>query len=175
MAAGATIYKAVLGISDLDRHYYADHDLTLARHPSETDLRMMVRLAAFVLNADERLTFTRGLCVEEEPDLWRQDYSGDHTLWILLGQPDEKRIRKACGRAEKVIIYTYNEGAARAWWKQNEPKLRRFGNLRVLHLDSDGIDALAQRTMALQCTVQDGELMLHGESRSVSVTQEPWN
>lgn len=174
MATGDTIYKVRMSISDLDRHYYADHDLTIARHPSETDLRMMVRVCAFALNAHEHLAFTRGLCSEEEPDLWQADLGGDYTLWILLGQPEEKRIRKACGRAEKVIIYTYSEGAARNWWKQNEEKLRRFSNLKVIYLDAKGIDAIAKRTMQMQCTVQDGELMLHDEHESVSVTQERW-
>jgi uncharacterized protein YaeQ len=175
MAISATICKAELGISDMDRHYYETFDLTLAKHPSETDLRMMVRLVAFALNADERLAFTKGITQEDEPDLWRKDLGGDIELWIDLGQPDEKRIRKACGRAKEVIIYTYHEGSARAWWQQQENRLRRFKNLRVVHLGVEGIDALAQRTMTLQCNIHDAELTLHdSEGNSVTVTQEVW-
>ena len=114
----ATIFKAGLQIADLDRHYYGDHALTLARHPSETDERMMVRILAFALNADERLKFSKGLCVDDEPDLWRKDLTDDIELWIDLGQPDEKRIRKACARAERVTIYAYQPRAARIWWSQ---------------------------------------------------------
>lgn len=173
MAIGSTVYKVQLGISDMDRHLYGDFDLTIAKHPSETDLRMMIRVAAFVLNAGERLEFTRGLCVDDEPDLWQADLSGDYELWVLLGQPDEKRIRKACGRAETVIIYTYQEKSARSWWKQNESRLKRFANLRIIHLHADGIEALADRSMRLQCSVQDGEVMLHDDrERSVTVTQD---
>lgn len=175
MAISATICKAELNIADMDRHYYASHDLTLAKHPSETDLRMMVRLAAFALHADERLDFTKGITQEGEPDLWLKDLGGDIELWIDLGQPDEKRIRKACGRAREVIIYTYQEGNARAWWQQQENKLRRFKNLRVIHLDVGDIASLAQRTMTLQCNIHDAELTLHdNEGKSVTVIQEVW-
>ena len=50
MALKATIYKADLQIADMDRHVYGDHALTIARHPSETDERMMARVLA-----DQRL------------------------------------------------------------------------------------------------------------------------
>jgi uncharacterized protein YaeQ len=175
MAIGSTVYKASLNIADMDRHYYDEHELTVAQHPSETDLRMMVRIAAFVLNAHERLEFTKGLCVEDEPELWQKSYGGDIELWIDLGQPDEKRIRKACGRADNVIIYTYHEKSARDWWKQNESKLQRFGNLSVIHLDVENIDTLVERSMSLQCNISDGELTLHDENdKIVKVTQERW-
>ena len=99
MAPKATVAKAELQVTDMDRHYYASHNLTLAQHPSETDARLMVRLLAFALFADERLEFGRGLSDESEPDLWQRDYVGDIQRWIDLGQPDESRIRKACARA----------------------------------------------------------------------------
>jgi uncharacterized protein YaeQ len=175
MAAKATIYKASLNIADMDRHYYAEHSLTLAKHPSENDLRLMVRLAAFVLNADERLLFSKGISQDDEPDLWQKALDGEIKLWIDLGQPDEKRIRKACGRAEKVVIYTYQEGSALAWWKQEEKSLKRFKNLSVIYLNIQGdIDALAKRTMTLQCNISDAELSLLDNEHSVSVTQERW-
>ena len=175
MAIGATVYKANINISDMDRHYYGEHDLTIARHPSETDERMMVRLAAFALNADERLSFTKGLCAEDEPELWIKDYSGDIELWVDLGQMDEKRVRKACGRSQRVVVYTYQEKGARQWWQQNGSKLGRFKNLEVVHLHIGDIAALAARSMQLQCTVSDGELSLHDDAEhSVTVTQERW-
>lgn len=175
MAAGATIHKATLSIADLDRHYYAEHDLTLAKHPSETDLRLMLRLALFALHADERLAFTKGITQEDEPDLWQRSFGGEIETWIDLGQPDEKRIRKACGRAEAVYIYPYHEGSARAWWKQAEKTLRRFRNLTVVLLKIEGeLEQLAERTMTLQCTIVDGELSLSDDSRSVTLRPEPW-
>jgi len=102
MALNATIFKAVLQIADMDRNYYRDHALTIARHPSETDERMMVRLLAFVLHAHEALSFGKGLSADGEPDLWQKDLTGAIELWIDVGQPDEKSIRKACGRAKQV-------------------------------------------------------------------------
>lgn len=176
MALSATIYKVSLNIADMDRNYYDDFDLTIAKHPSETTLRMMVRIIAFILHADERLTFTKGLSDEDEPELWQKDFGGDIQRWIDLGQPDEKRIRKACGRAEEVMIYTYDHKAASSWWKQNEAKLRRFKNLQVIHLNIEGdLDIASQRSVQLQANMQDGELMLIDEERSLSVTREVWS
>lgn len=173
MALKATVFKANLQIADLDRHYYADHALTLARHPSETDERMMVRLLAFALHADEGLAFTRGLSTDDEPDLWCKDLTDAIELWIELGQPDEKRVRRACGRAERVVIYSYDDRAGDVWWAQNRDKFRRFENLSVVSLPSEQTRALsqfAQRTMQLQITVQDGEVWFGDGTETVQVT-----
>lgn len=172
MALKATVFKADLQIADMDRHYYQSHALTIAQHPSETDQRMMVRVLAFALHADERLAFTRGISSEDEPDLWLKDLTDSIDVWIELGQPDERRLRKACGRAKRVLVYTYQSRAAAVWWQQNESLFARFDNLSVFHLDSDAVDALsalAQRNMELQCTIQDGEVTLSDATRSVTL------
>jgi uncharacterized protein YaeQ len=163
MAIKATIFKADLQIADMDRNYYADHSLTLARHPSETDERMMVRLLAFVLFAHERLTFGKGMFMEDEPDLWRKDLTGAIELWIDVGLPDEKWTRKACGRADQVAVVIYGGRPAEMWWEQNRAKLERQNNLRIVNLEQDAtraLAALAQRTMRLQCAVQDGQVWI---------------
>jgi uncharacterized protein YaeQ len=173
MALTATIFKAHLQISDLDRPYYGDHQLTLARHPSETEERMMVRLLAFALHADENLNFTKGLCVDEEPDLWLKSLTGEIELWIDVGLPDERRVRKACNRAAQVCLYIYGGRAAGLWWQRNADKLQRFSNLRVIELpeeQSKGLASLVQRSMALQCTIQDGEIWLSCGDRSLSIS-----
>lgn len=173
MAANATIYKALLNIADMDRNYYEEHNLTLAQHPSENNLRLIVRLISFILNADEALTFCKGISQDDEPDLWKKSLSGDIELWIDLGQPDEKRIKKACGRSEKVIIYTYQDGMARAWFKQLQNSLKRFNNLSIVHLNIDGdIESLTKRSMDLQCNLSDNELTLIDADNSILVTQE---
>ena len=175
MAANATIYKALLNIANMDSHYYAEHNLTMAKHPSETDLRLMVRLLAFIWNADEALEFCKGISQEDEPDLWKKSLGGEIELWIDLGQPDEKRIKKACGRSEKVIIYTYQEGMAASWWKQIQTSLTRFPNLQVIHLDIEGdIEALAKRAMSLQANIVDNELTLIEDEHSVVIREKSW-
>ncbi|MBE0513856.1 YaeQ family protein [Sulfurimonas sp.] len=175
MAANATIYKASLNISDMDRNYYAEHNFTLAKHPSETELRLMIKLVALMLNADEELLFTKGISQDDEPDLWQKALNGDIKLWIDLGQPDEKRIRKACGRSEKVIIYMYQEGSALAWWKQMQSTLGRFKNLSVRYLRIDGdIELLAKRAMLLQCNISDFELTIIDNDNSVVVREDRW-
>lgn len=175
MAAKATIYKALLNIANMDSHYYADHNLTMAKHPSETDLRLMVRLVAFILNADEDLEFCKGISQDDEPDLWKKSLGGEIELWIDLGQPDEKRIKKACGRSKKVIIYTYQEGMAASWWKQIKTSLTRFSNLQVIHLTIDGdIELLAKRAMSLQANISDDELTLIDEEHNVVIRAQSW-
>lgn len=167
MASNATIFKATVQISDMDRQYYGDHALTLARHPSETDERMMIRLLAFVLHAHEALSFGRGLSTEEEPALWRKDLTGAIDLWVEVGQPEEKTLRRACGRAKQVCIYTYGGRGADQWWEKNLATLERLNNLAVMNLSLDGSRALAtlaQPSMQLQCTVQEGQIwMADGE------------
>ena len=167
MASNATIYKATLQISDMDRHYYEEHALTLARHPSETDERMMVRLLAFALHAHEALSFGRGLSTEEEPALWHKDLTGAIDLWIEVGQPEEKTVRRACGRAKQVRLYTYGGRGADQWWEKNLVALDRLNNLAVMNLPLDGsraLTTLAQPSMQLQCTIQEGQIwMADGE------------
>lgn len=174
MAAGSTICKAQLSIADMDRNYYETHDVTIAQHPSETDLRLMIRLAAFAINASERLAITKGIGGDDEPELWEKNYGSDIELWIELGQVDEKRLRKACGRSKKVIVYTYNTNSATAWWKQNAATFARFKNLSVIHLYADGIEKLHERSMRLQCNISDKELSLHSDKGDVMITQEQW-
>ncbi len=172
MALNATIYKAELQVSDMDRHYYANHSLTLACHPSETGERLMVRLLAFALYADERLEFGKGLSSEEEPDLWRRSYAGEIELLIELGQPDESRIRKACARARQVVVINYGGRAADVWWDKVASPLARHRNLTVLDIPEATVQQLAallERSMRLQVLVQDGELQLMDGSRSVGV------
>lgn len=171
MALKATIFKADLQIADMDRHYYQDHALTVARHPSETDERMMVRLMAFARHADPALSFGKGLSDIEEPDLWKKDLTGAIDLWIEVGQPDEKRLLKACGRAAQVVVYSYSSNSS-IWWSQIGGRLERARNLTVFNLSSTSSQALArlaQRNMHLQCTIQDGQLWLTGESDSAQI------
>jgi len=173
MAIKSTIFKADLQITDMDRHYYHDHALTIARHPSENDERMMLRILAFALNAHEQLGFSKGLSAEDEPDLWQKSFSDEIELWIDLGQPDEKRIRRACGRAREAIIYTYNARSAQVWWEKMKNKLQRFSNLTVFSVEDTAITALAkfsQRTMQLQFTIQDGAILITDGEQSLEVT-----
>lgn len=171
MALKATIYKAELQIADMDRNYYATHNLTLARHPSETDERMMVRLLAFALFAEEGLASGKGLCVDDEPDLWLRDLTGDILCWIDVGQPDEKWIRKACGRSQRVVIVSYGR-AADIWWQGARDKLARQDKLTVLNLVPEAAPELARltaRSMRLQFTIQDGHVWVGDGERSVEV------
>lgn len=177
MAIKATIFKADLQIADMDRNYYGDHSLTLARHPSETDERMMVRLLAFALHASESLAFTKGLSSEDEPEIWQKDLTDAIELWIEVGAPDEQRIRKGCNRAEQAFVYHYGGRGTEVWWSQNAAKLARFANLTVYHIPGDSSEQLAQlaqRTMRLQCTVQDGTVWLSDGERSVEVEPVVW-
>ena len=166
MALKATIFKADLQIAAMDRNHYADHGVTLARHPSETDERMMVRLLAFALFSDDALAFGKGLCVDDEPDLWIRDLTGAVELWIDVGLPDDKWTRKASARARQADV----------WWQQVGDKLARLDNVRVLRLAPEATQALAamaRRTMRLQCTIQDGHVWITDGEATVQVEPEP--
>lgn len=177
MALKATIFKAELQIADLDRNYYATHALTLAQHPSETDARLMLRVLAFARHASDTLAFTKGLSTDDEPDLWQKDLTGAIELWIELGQPDEKRVRKACGRARQVVVYCHSGHSAELWWEKSRDKLDRFDNLTVINLPADTAQALAKlagRSMQLQCTIQESQIWLADANDSVTIEPVAW-
>jgi uncharacterized protein YaeQ len=172
MAIKSTIFKANLNVADLDRCYYGDHALTLARHPSETDERMMMRLLAFALFADARLEFGKGLSTTDEPALWLKEYSGEIRLWIEVGLPDERAIRRAAGRAEQVIVLAYGGRAMDAWWAKEGAGLKKLGNLRVLAIDGDqstALAALAERGMQMQCTIQESQAWWNGSDTTLLI------
>ena len=185
MALKSTIFKANLSIADIDHGYYADHQLTLARHPTETDERMMVRLLALALQAHElqdtcrgdgQLAFGAGLSDPDDPDVSLTDFTGRKRLWIEVGQPEDKPLSKACSRADAVVVYAFAH-AADVWWKGIQPKLTRLPKLQVWRVPSDAaqqLAALAERSMQLQATVQEGALTLSSERGSVHVEPLRW-
>jgi uncharacterized protein YaeQ len=185
MAIKSTIFKAHLQIADIDHGYYADHALTLARHPSETDERMMVRLVALALNAhrlqtvchgDGTLAFGAGLSDPDEPDVWLRDFTGLTRLWVEVGQPEDKPILKACGKADQVVVYAFSS-AADVWWKGIQTKLTRPPNLAVWRLPTEAapqLAALAERSMQLQATVLEGVLTLGNGRETVSLECLCW-
>lgn len=175
MAIKATVFKVNLQIADMDRHYYQDHALTMARHPSETDERLMVRLLAFALHAGDYLEFGQGMTDDDEADLWQRDLTGAIEVWIDVGLPDERLIRKACGRANQVVVYCYGGRTAEMWFAQNKSQFERQKNLTVINLTPESTAALAgltQRTMQLQCTIQDGQVWLSDGVQSVEIARE---
>lgn len=172
MAIKATIFKCELVISDLVRHYYQTHNLTLARHPSETDERMMLRILMFALHADELLEMTKGISSEDEPDLWQKSLSGEIDHWIELGQPDEKRLRQASGRSKAVSLLTYGGNAPQIWWQQNQPKLSSIKNLSVWNISDDHSNALAEvaeRSMRIQVMLDTDQISLTSENHALEL------
>lgn len=176
LALKSTIYKAALQIADMDRGLYADHALTLALHPSETEERLMVRLLAFALSVPEddhdgALVFARGLSDTDEPDLWRHALDGTLRQWIEVGQPDERRLLRACGRAERVGIWAYATSTS-IWWQGLAGRLARQRNLEVWQLpaaQSQALGALAERSMQLQISVQEGQVLVVQGERMVEI------
>lgn len=170
MALKSTIFRAELSVADIDRGYYRDHSLTIARHPSETDERMMVRVLAFALCAGEQLEFGRGLSAEDEPDLVRRDLTGAIEEWIEVGLPDAREVRKACGRANAVHVFAYGGRAVDLWWQGAREQLERQERLAVSEVPpeaSRALAAMAGRSMRLQVTIQDGHIFFANGEESV--------
>jgi len=177
MAQKSTIYKVELSVSDMDRHYYETHKLTVAKHPSETDERLMVRLLAYALNAHEQLEMTKGLSTDDEPDVWQKSLSGELELWVALGLPSEKVVRQSCGKAGAVIIYSYGGKTAEMWWEKIKNSTTRFDNLQVINLSQDDtseLGKLASRSMKVQVNIQDGDVMVSVDDSIVYVTLDKW-
>ncbi|RJE81810.1 YaeQ family protein [Paracoccus sp. JM45] len=177
MAQKSTIYKVELSVSDMDRHYYETHKLTIAKHPSETDQRLMVRILAFALNAHEHLEMTKGLSTDDEPDVWQKSLSSEIELWVALGLPTEKAVRQSCGKADKVIIYPYGGRTAEMWWDKIKNSTTRFNNLRVICFsenDTSQLEELASRAMKMQVNIQDGDVMVSVDDRIVNMTPVIW-
>lgn len=177
MAQKSTIYKVELSVSDMDRHYYETHKLTVAKHPSETDERLMVRLLAFALNAGDQLELTKGLSTDDEPDIWQKSLSGELELWVTLGLPSDKLVRQSCAKAGKVVVYAYGGRPADIWWDKIKGSTSRFDNLQVVNVSEEAsqeLAALASRSMKLQVNIQDGDVMLSAEDRIVYVTPVTW-
>jgi uncharacterized protein YaeQ len=180
MALKSTVFKADVQLADIDHGYYTDLQLTLARHPSETDERMMARLAALALSAhqvqdlcggDARIGFGAGLSSPDEPDVLLTDFTGRTRLWIEVGQPDDKPLTKACSKADQVLVYAYGH-QAEVWWRGIESKLARLPKLSVWRIpaaEAQALAALAERGMSLQATVQEGILTLSSEAGSVTI------
>lgn len=177
MAQKSTIYKVELAVSDMDRHYYETHKLTVAKHPSETDERLMVRLLAFALNAAERLEMTKGLSTDDEPDIWQKSLSDELELWVTLGLPSDKIVRQSCGKAQEVKIYSYGGKTAEIWWEKLKNTTTRFDNLHVVNFSEQtthDLGQLANRSMQLQVNIQDGDVMISADDAIVYVSPETW-
>jgi uncharacterized protein YaeQ len=177
MAQKATIYKVDLSVSDMDRHFYETHKLTVAKHPSETDERLMLRIVAFALNAHAQLEMTKGLSTDDEPDIWQKSLSGELELWIALGLPSEKVVRQSCGKANAVVIYCYGGKTAEIWWDKIKSSTTRFDNLQVMNFSEQAtsdLGKLASRSMKLQVNIQDGDVMVSVDDRIVYVTPDEW-
>ncbi len=185
MAIKSTIFKANLSIADIDHSHYADLSMVLARHPSETDERMMVRLVAMALqahqlqtlcNGDGNMAFGAGLSDPNDPDVWLRDYTETTKLWIEVGAPEEKPILKACQKSEITMVYAFNH-AAEVWWKPLENKVNRCKNLQVWRVptqQSQNLVQLAGRSMQLQATIQEGNLMLSDNKTTIDIECVRW-
>lgn len=171
MAIRPSIFKINIQIADMDRHYYNDHTLTIAQHPSETPERVMVRILAFALNASANLSFADGITDQNNADLWDKDHNEQISLWISVGLPDEKLIRKAVNRSNQVIIYSYGGRRSEIWW--SKLKLSAYPNLKVINLPAEETQSLAtmlSRGMKMNFTIEDGEIMIANESTSLNMT-----
>jgi uncharacterized protein YaeQ len=158
----------------MDRNYYQEHALTIARHPSETDERVMIRLLAFALHADPALTYGKDLFDVEEPALWLKDLTGAIQTWIEVGQPEERRMMKASGRAEHVVVYSYS-ATSHIWFKQVAKQIDRAKNITVINIPAETsgqLERMAKRNMQLQCTIQDGQVWLTDGETTVQVERD---
>lgn len=177
MALKATIHKANIQLADMDRHVYTDISVTIARHPSENDERMMIRVLALVLGwpqdtSEGTLEFAKDMWEPDEPALWQKNFSDEILHWVEVGQPDDKRLMKASGRARQVSLWAF-QSSTPIWWEGIATKLTRAQNLTVWQVpteQSQALATLARRSMALQVTVQDGTAWVNDGEQTIEVS-----
>lgn len=173
MAIGASIYKVDVNLSNLNDHIYEDYSLTMAKHPSENEQRLMYRLISFLYCSTPKLEFTKGISTQDEPELWEKDYSGDINTWVELGLPELKRVKQACGKSKRVIVFTYHLNKSKEWFSKNERDFSTLKKLEVYHIGVDDIDELLRlvsRNMNLSCMIEEDIMYLSDDERRVSVT-----
>jgi uncharacterized protein YaeQ len=173
VATKPTIYKLRIALSDLERNYYDTLNLTIALHPSETPERMMARVMAYCINAQEGLSFAKGLSDVDEPDIWIRTMDQQTSLWIDVGEPSHDRIKKASRQAKQVRVYSFNSKSD-VWWDQGKSK---FGMLKadIFRLNQSEIEALTKllsRTMDLSVTITGQSAYVAGDNGEVEVNWE---
>ncbi|MDH5389027.1 MAG: YaeQ family protein [Gammaproteobacteria bacterium] len=154
MAIKPTIFKLKISLSDLNRNYYDTLNITLAQHPSETAERMMVRVLAYCINAQEYLVFAKGMNDIDEPDIWARTLDNQITLWIDVGEPAVERIKKASRVAQALKIYCFNSKSD-VWWDQAKGKISQLKTsiLRFQWAEIQALAMLVQRTMEISVTI----------------------
>ena len=167
-----TVCKARLSIADIDRQYYQSHQLTLAQQSSETIRKSMMRLVAYIYNANESLSIRKQQWHHDQPELIEQSDNNEIKLWIDLGQPNFKRVKKACKLSRNVIVYTYNKQHSESWWNKNKGKLNQFQNLEVYAINADELEKLNNKRMHLNCTLQDGDLQINDGETNLIIERE---
>jgi uncharacterized protein YaeQ len=171
MALKPTIYKAQIELADSDRNCFESLSLTLAKHPSETLERMVVRLLAYCLSCTRGLEFTKGISTADEPDLWVHSDTGEIQNWIEVGHPETPRLRKACGRARQVSVYAFAKSTP-TWWRLNSEALNALPHFQVWQLDWAEVQAAAnliERTVQLNASIVGGIIYLDNGTTSTSV------
>lgn len=172
MALSSSIYKVDVNLSNLDTHYYQNLNLTIARHPSETEARMMYRLLTFLYCAHEDLEFTKGLGDVDEPALWQKNRMGEIIQWIDLGMPDLKRIRQSLGKSHFVKVFTYQEDRAIEWYEKIKGSLTGSDKLQVFHFkvaDEEAIDRFVERSMKLSCIIEEGRIQFINDQELIAI------
>ena len=172
MAEKATIYKANLTLSDMDRNVYGDFNLTIALHPSETVERMMVCILAFCYRAAETLSFTKGLSSVDEPDLWLKHDNGTILEWIEVGQPAPDRVKKAANQSQAVHLFTYGRGWD-VWWKTNGETINAMPKVTSYFFTAEELKSLcelADKSMKLTVTITEKMAYVSNETTNVVVS-----
>lgn len=172
VSSTTTVCKANLSIADIDRQYYQSHKLTLAQHSTETLKKSMMRIVAYIYNANDELTLRKQQWREDHPELIEQSLDEEIKLWIDLGQPDFKRIKKACRLSKHVIVYSYNKNHTQNWWNKNKSKLNQFENLEVYSVSTDDLEKLNNKRMTLNCTLQDGDLQINDGNSNLIIERQ---
>jgi uncharacterized protein YaeQ len=145
MSLGATMHRALVTLSDVDRNVYESLDFRLARHPSESVRYLVTRTLAYCLCHEPGIAFSKGgLSSTDEPPLSIHDPTGVFVAWIDIGSPSAERLHRATKAARRVVLFTHAE-LANLQKEARSRDIHRVEEIEVWQLDPKFLDALGEK------------------------------
>jgi uncharacterized protein YaeQ len=169
MALAATVYRAEIALSDVDRGVYESLDLRLARHPSESARYLLSRTIAYCFEYEDGIAFSKGgLSSTDEPPVSVRDATGVLLAWIDVGAPSAERLHKASKAARRVAVYSHDEAAVRR--EASARAIHRAEEIAVWRIDAallDAMEAMLAKTTKLEIARNDGRVYVTHDGRVV--------
>jgi len=160
MALSSTMFRFNLDVSDVERGVYAQDELRVAQHPSESSAYLLTRVIAYALEYDADLVMGRGIAFPDEPTLAKMCPTGRVLRWIEVGVPSADRLHRVAKSSDDVVLYAHKSLQPLLNEVRNRP-VHRSEHLVVVTFSSQflaGLVPLLSRQCALSVLRNEGVL-----------------